>query len=68
MGGVLQYEWEVYCWVSLSSRLRSQEGTAIQMGDVLPYKFDFFVSMVRNLGKSLGHSDLDRFTRTKVQN
>ena len=24
--------WEVYCWVSLSSRLRSQEGPAIQMG------------------------------------
>ena len=32
MGGVLQYKWEVYCWVSLSSRLRSQEGPAIQMG------------------------------------
>ena len=27
MGGVLQY-----CWVSLASRLRSQEGPAIQMG------------------------------------
>ena len=32
MGGLLQYKWEVYCLVSLSSRLRSQEGTAIQMG------------------------------------
>ena len=32
MGGVLQYKWEVYCWVSLSSRRRSQGGPAIQMG------------------------------------
>ena len=32
MGGVLQYKWEVYCWVSLSSSLRSQEGATIQMG------------------------------------
>ena len=39
MGGVLPYKWEVYCWVSLSSRLRSQEGPAIQMGGVLPYKW-----------------------------
>ena len=42
MGGVLQYKWEVYCWVSLSSRLRSQEGTAIQIGRVLPYKLDVY--------------------------
>ena len=42
MGGVLPYKWEaycstngeVYCWASLSSRLRSQEGPAIQMGGV----------------------------------
>ena len=32
MGGVLKYKWEVYSWVSLCSRLRRQEGTAIQMG------------------------------------
>ena len=34
MGGVLRYKWEVYCSVSLffSSRLRSQQGTALQMG------------------------------------
>ena len=32
MGGVLRYKWEVYCGVSLSSRLRSQQGTALQMG------------------------------------
>ena len=36
MGGVLQYKWEAYCRVSLSSKLRSQESTAIQMGGVLP--------------------------------
>ena len=42
MGGVLQYKWEVYCWVSLSSRLRSQEGPAIQMGGVLPYKLEVY--------------------------
>ena len=48
MGGVLQYKWEVYCCVSLSLRLRSQEGPAIQMGGaycvqiggVLPYFFE----------------------------
>ena len=27
MGGVLQYKWEVYCWVSLSSRLRRLSGS-----------------------------------------
>ena len=44
MGGVLQYKWEAYCWVSPSSRLRSQESsdtnggrTAVQIGGVLPY-------------------------------
>ena len=42
MGGVLQYKWEVYCWVSLSSRLLSQEGPAIQMGGVLPYKLEVY--------------------------
>ena len=40
MGGVLPHEWEVYCWASLSSKLRSQEGTAIHMGGVLPYKVE----------------------------
>ena len=44
MGGVLQYKWEVYCWVSLSSKLRSQEGTAIQMGGVLPYILEVYCS------------------------
>ena len=28
MGGVLQYKWEVYCRVSHSSSLRSQEGNS----------------------------------------
>ena len=40
MGGVLPYKWEAYCRVSLSSKLRSQESTAIQMGGVLPYKWE----------------------------
>ena len=34
MGGVLQYKWEAYCRVSLSSKFRSQESKAIQMGGV----------------------------------
>ena len=42
IGGVLQYKWEVYCWVSLSSRLRSQARPAIQMGGVLPYKLEVY--------------------------
>ena len=40
MGGVLRYKSEVYCGVSLSSRLRSQQGIALQMGGVLQYKLD----------------------------
>ena len=47
MGGVLQYKWEVYCRVSLSSKVRSQEArdtnggrTAVQIGGVLPYFLD----------------------------
>ena len=42
MGGVPQYKWEVYCWASLASRLRRQEGLAIQMGGVLPYKLEVY--------------------------
>ena len=42
MGGVLQYKWEAYCGVTLSSKLRSQESTAIQMGGVLPYKLEVY--------------------------
>ena len=38
MGGVLQYKWEVCRGICLSSRLRSQEGRAIQMGGALRYK------------------------------
>ena len=44
MGGVLPSKWEAYCWVSLSSRLRSQEGAAIQMGGILPYKSEVYCS------------------------
>ena len=35
IGGILQYKLEVYCGVSLSPKLRSQQGTALQMGGVL---------------------------------
>ena len=42
MGGVLQYKWEAYCRVSLSSKLRSQQSTVIQMGGVLPYKLEAY--------------------------
>ena len=38
----MQYKWEVYCRVSLSSKLRSQESTAIQMGGVLPYELEVY--------------------------
>ena len=41
-GGVLQYKREAYCGVSLSSKLRSQESAAIQMGGVLPYKLGVY--------------------------
>ena len=43
MGGVLRYKWGVYCGVSLSSRLRSQQGTALQKkGGVLRYKLEVY--------------------------
>ena len=42
MGGVLRYKREVYCGISLSSRLRSQQGTALQMGCVLRYKLKVY--------------------------
>ena len=37
IGGVLQYKLEVYCGVSFSPKLRSQRGTALQMGGVGEY-------------------------------
>ena len=47
---VLPYKWEAYCSTngrctvgfSFLSRLRSQEGPAIQMGGVLPYKLEVY--------------------------
>ena len=42
MGGVLRYKLDVYFGVSLSSRLRSQRGTALQMGGVLRYKLEVY--------------------------
>ena len=50
MGVVLQYKWEVCCWVSLSSRLRSQKGFVIQMRGVLPYKMGEATGCRRRIG------------------
>ena len=33
---------KVYCWLSASSRLKSQEGTVMQMGGILPYKLGVY--------------------------
>ena len=47
----MQFRWEVYCEVSLSSNLRCQEGTAIQMGGVLPHKLEvYFLDKLQGLG------------------
>ena len=54
MGGVLQYKWELYCWGSPSSRLRSQEGAAIQMGDVLPYTLEVYCSTFSEASRGWG--------------
>ena len=63
MGGVLQYKWEAYCRVSFSSKLRSQESTAIQMGGrtavqiggVLPYLFRQVVGVGVSETLPIGH-------------
>ena len=47
-GGILQYKWEVYCSVSLSSRLRSKEGTAIRMGAYCPRNYGGVLGNGRN--------------------
>ena len=39
---VLQNKLEVYCGVSLSPKLSSQQGTALQMGGVLQYKLEVY--------------------------
>ena len=59
MGGVLQYKWEVYC--SLSSRIRSQEGTAIQMGGVLPYKLEVYCSTFSETSRGWGFWNSSEF-------
>ena len=38
IGGVVQYNLEVYCGVSLYSELRSRQGTALQKGSILRYR------------------------------
>ena len=56
-GGVLQYEWEAYCGVSLSSKLRSQESTAIQVGGVLLYKLEVYCRTFSTSEKGRGVTD-----------
>ena len=51
IGGKLQCKLEVYCSVSLSSKLRSQEGTALQMGRRIAVQ----------IGGALQYADLERF-------
>ena len=52
----MQYKCEVYCWVSLSSRrLRSQEGTSMQMGGILPYKLQVYTSTFFETGLGLAN-------------
>ena len=54
MGGVLRYKREVYCGVSLSSRLRSQQGTALQMGGVLRCKLEVYCQCFSDKLSGLG--------------
>ena len=42
IGGVLQYKLEVYCDISLSRKLRSQQCTALRMGGVLRFKLEMY--------------------------
>ena len=51
---VLRHKLEVYCGVSLSSRLRSQRGTALQMGGVLRYKFEVYCQYLSDKLYGLG--------------
>ena len=61
MGGVLQYKWEAYCSVSLSSKLRSQESTAIQMGGVLPYKLEVYCRTFSTSCRGWGFRNIAQF-------
>ena len=63
---VLPHKWEAYCCtngrrtaiqmggVSLSSKLRSQEGPAIQMGGILPYKLEVYCRTFFELSRGWG--------------
>ena len=51
MGGVLLYKWEVYCFGFPFSRLRSQEGAAIQTEGVPSKKIDYI--HINSLGRIL---------------
>ena len=67
MGGVLQYKWEAYCGVSLSSKLRSQESTAIQMGGVLPYKLEVYCRTIQTSCRGWGFRNIAHSTAPSRQ-
>ena len=59
MGGVLPYKWEAYCDtnesssdnISLSSKRRGTESTALQIGGVLQCKLDVYCdALLRSSG------------------
>ena len=54
LGGVLQYKLAVHCGVSLSSKLRSQQGAALQMGGVLRYKLEMYCQHFSDKSYRLG--------------
>ena len=66
MGGVLPYKWEAYCRVSLSSKLRSQESTAIQMGGVLPYKWEVYCRTFQTGCRGWGFRKIAQYTLFKA--
>ena len=65
---VLLYKWEGYCrtngrrtalqmggaLLGFPSRLRREEGTAMQMGGVLPYKLEVYCSTFSENGRGWG--------------
>ena len=64
-GGRIAYKWGAYCRVSLSSKLRSQESTAIQMGGVLPYKLEVYCHTFWTSCRGWGFRNIAQKRRTK---
>ena len=75
MGGVLPYKWEAYCsrngrriaGFPFSSKLRSQEGTAIQMGGVQPYKLEVYCRTFYTSCRGWGFRNIARLKSTNVR-